>query len=465
MMMRLCSDNREEVVNAIQSGSIRGASISSPHLIDEMISKMYDMNLISCLDQVLKDKRRVNSSIPLNVLITLCIAAKMKLKNSMTDVPYAITDAGLLSKLGWNMLEIEDANGGLISEGTIRNVLSKYDTDEIIHFYNAYLSEQVFKELGISPDIHILDCTELEVPLENGNYEGAGIVSSKGKETKRGYKLATLRGITDDSGFIEEIRLGPINTHDLELSRHILMNSKNIKEGDIVIQDKGFLSREIINHLKTVKSVDVFMPVKSHMVIYEQAVQIAKTEGKWQNHPNKKRTTQKIQLVSDLGDFYKDPDGSIDDVPLNACVVKDDRNPEKEQFYVFITTDTSKSAKMIIRTYELRPEIEEDYRQMKDFWTLSEFQSTKFHFVAFHIVMVLLGYLFFQIYKTTHEGKHFKKKSLPVMLKNYVSSKTKDVIVYTRKHFGIFSFLEFMELYSNCDEKTRMKLRPALSSV
>ena len=52
------------------------------------------------------------------------------------------------------------------------------------------------------------------------------------------------------------------------------------------------------------------------------------------------------------------------DVPLNACVVWDTKDGE---YYVFVTTDTTRTAKQIIQTYELRPEIEEDYRQLKDF--------------------------------------------------------------------------------------------------
>jgi hypothetical protein len=40
-----------------------------------------------------------------------------------------------------------------------------------------------------------------------------------------------------------------------------------------------------------------------------------------------------------------------------------------------MTTDTSKTAKQIINTYELRAEIEADYRQMKDFGKLEDFKK------------------------------------------------------------------------------------------
>jgi hypothetical protein len=41
----------------------------------------------------------------------------------------------------------------------------------------------------------------------------------------------------------------------------------------------------------------------------------------------------------------------------------------------------------------MRPEIEEDYRQLKDFWQLEDFKSTKLLLVAFHMVCTFLGYL------------------------------------------------------------------------
>lgn len=50
----------------------------------------------------------------------------------------------------------------------------------------------------------------------------------------------------------------------------------------------------------------------------------------------------------------------------------------------------SKSAREIIMTYELRPEIEEDFRQLKDFWKLVDFYSTKLNIISFHIVWILI---------------------------------------------------------------------------
>ena len=149
------------------------------------------------------------------------------------------------------------------------------------------------------------------------------------------------------------------------------------------------------------------------------------------------------------------------DVPVNACVVWDTKEGE---YYVFVTTDTSKSAKQIIQTYELRPEIEEDYRQLKDFWKLEDFKSTKINVIAFHIVCTLLGYLMFQIYVGTEEGICWSGKSLPVIMKKYIPPvKPKAVIVYSGQYFAVFPFIEFLHVYASLDLDTRSKLDGVLS--
>ena len=50
-----------------------------------------------------------------------------------------------------------------------------------------------------------------------------------------------------------------------------------------------------------------------------------------------------------------------EDVPVNGCAVHDRKDDEE---YGFVTADTEKTARQIIPAYEMRPEIEEDYRQL-----------------------------------------------------------------------------------------------------
>lgn len=460
-MIQLCSKDKEKVYQAIRSGNIDAADMALPNLIDDIVLTMKKHGLLDMLSYALPDKRRDNHHIPWDILLALAVTAKLKIKTSLTDVPFAVNDAELLAELGWNVWDSErDLNEGLFSESVMRKLLLKYTSEEWISFYNSYVQKYLTPKLNIKPDIHILDCTKIPVNLQNENYENSSVVKIDG-EVFRGYKLGVLRGVMDDSGIAEEIVFGTLKTHDLELIKDMLKTTSCLKAYDIIINDRGFLSREILNYLKTERKVNTYIPAKENMIIFEDAVNLAKKAGKWQKHPNKKRKDQEIQLVTDLGPLWQS-DKPEQDVPVNACVVHDKKT---EDYFVFMTTDTERTARQIINTYELRPEIEEDFRQMKDFWKLTDFKSTQYNYITYHIVMTLTGYLYFQLYKNMEEGRAFIGKSLPVVIKNYKETRPKSVVIYSGQYFGIFPFLEFLQLYAECTLEVRELLDPILAKV
>ena len=460
-MIQLCSKDKEKVYQAIRSGNIDAADMALPNLIDDIVLTMKKHGLLDMLSYALPDKRRDNHHIPWDILLALAVTAKLKIKTSLTDVPFAVNDAELLAELGWNVWDSErDLNEGLFSESVMRKLLLKYTSEEWISFYNSYVQKYLTPKLNIKPDIHILDCTKIPVNLQNEDYENSSVVKIDG-EVFRGYKLGVLRGVMDDSGIAEEIVFGTLKTHDLELIRDMLKTTSCLKAYDIIINDRGFLSREILNYLKTERKVNTYIPAKENMIIFEDAVNLAKKAGKWQKHPNKKRKDQEIQLVTDLGPLWQS-DKPEQDVPVNACVVHDKKT---EYYFVFMITDTERTARQIINTYELRPEIEEDFRQMKDFWKLTDFKSTQYNYITYHIVMTLTGYLYFQLYKNMEEGRAFIGKSLPVVIKNYKETRPKSVVIYSGQYFGIFPFLEFLQLYAECTLEVRQLLDPILAKV
>ena len=158
---------------------------------------------------------------------------------------------------------------------------------ELIHWYNCYVGRAYLKQANYQPSIHILDCTELEVNIENENYEGSGIVKEKKKDAKgsvvekvkRGYKLGSLRSLLEDAGIITSIAFGAIHVHDLTLCKELLMTSPYQKPGDMIIEDRGFLDGETITKLKQKRKVDVTIPLRSDMLAYEDSLLTA-------YHPN-----------------------------------------------------------------------------------------------------------------------------------------------------------------------------------
>ena len=171
-MIQICHNEKEKVYQAIRTGNIDAAAMSLPNLIDDILLTMKKHNLLKPLSFALEEKRRDNHHIPLDILLCLAVAAKMKQKTSLTDVPFAVTNAELLAELGWNIWNTErDINEGLFSESVMRKLIAKYSSEEWISFYNDYVQKQVLETMQLQPSIHILDCTKIPVNHNNENYK------------------------------------------------------------------------------------------------------------------------------------------------------------------------------------------------------------------------------------------------------------------------------------------------------
>lgn len=464
-MIKVVKQNKDSVLDKIRKGEIDAVALSSSNLVDDIISAMFKNGILSCLGNVIPDKRKANSVIPFELILALATAAKMKVKTALTDVPFAIQDHKLLAELGYNIIDNDGIDKGIMTEGVLRHLLKKYEYQDFFKYYNDAVQNHIMPKQDLSANMHILDCTDIEVELSNDNYEKSEVVRNKYGVKSRGYKLSTLRGIVGNTGIIEEVRFSDIKVHDLALSEDMIRTSPMLKSEDMLINDRGFISRDLLNFLKTSREVDTYIPLKINMDAYKMAVSTAVLQDKWHPHPNKKRKTQMISFVSNLKDHWVS-DNPKEDVNFNACVVWDtEPKSSDKEYFVFITTDLSKTAKQIIKTYELRPEIEESYRQIKDFWKLEDFQSTKINLISFHIMCVLFGYLFFELYTMMPEGEQYADKCLPVILKNYKSKNQGSLIFYVGDEFGIFTLVESMKLYASVDESVRIVLDSVMDSV
>ncbi len=458
-MLTLCKENKNAIKKLVKNKGLNNIVISNSNLIDDIILSMQRDGIIDCLDKGFPDKRRHNSFIPFKLIIALAVAAKMRIHTSLTDIPLAIKDHRVLAELGYN-LKFDNKNE-LFSEGTIRYLLTKYTNEDLIAYYNNVVQKHIMPLKDIRPNIHILDCTKISVNKFNQNYENSSISIDRKGEIMRGYKLASLRGLYGDTGIIEEIRFGTASMHDYLLSEEMVKTTSCFNHGDILINDRGFISRELINYLKTERGVDTYVPLKRNMTAYQDAVDIAKYEDDWKPHPNKRRGTQKIAFVPNITGW--DSVDTSKDVPVNACVVWD---VEDDIYIVFATTNTNVSAREIVLTYELRATIEEDFRQLKDFWKLEDFKTTKYNVIAFHIICVLLGYLFYILYVTGEDGSDYFGKSFPVALKNnkcYRGKNQNYFVLYGGCYFCCMSFKEFFEFRDGCSEEIKEYLLGFLS--
>ena len=232
------------------------------------------------------------------------------------------------------------------------------------------------------------------------------------------------------------------------------------------------------------------------MDIFKECVKLAKESNAWEKHPNQKRKGQEIVLIKGLKglwisekDRIKKPAKMLENaIDFSACVIRIEKDKNKDMidasnkagddtdaiyedekyiYLVITSTNSELSAAQIIRYYEMRPEIEEDFRQLKDIWKICTFTSTKYVFVMCQICMTFLAYNLFNMFKASDEGIKYLYKSMKRISneeqRDRVPFNEANYLVISGSYYGIFSGAELLDLYVECPKEIREKIKPLLA--
>jgi len=345
-------------------------------------------------------------------------------------------------------LKLNEAKAAARSAAAARQLLSWYNTK-----VGPGLLE--YAQTGAGRRIHILDATKVGVALEAGNYECSGVVKDEEDgQLKRGYKLGTLRTLLDTAGIITQAVVGQIQTHDSKLCGPLVRESTVLREGDLLLEDRGFLDGATITHLKHERGVDVIVPLRCDMLSYEEAVKLAEMAGKWQRHPT--RPAQQIAFVAGVDHVWDECK-----VTLNACVIRFFNEKKRAiDHIVLVTTDLCLNAKWIVRHYQERPEVEQDYEQLKSGgWFLKKLSSTRYSQIVFYLLTVVLSYSLYHLFANTAAGTRFADKTRQAIAFEQLKSHRTHVIVYAGGYFEIFETLSFVHLALVLSPSVQTRLR------
>ena len=453
--LQIINQNQEKIIKKLNTGDVDAIELSVEQITDEFMLYGLRSGLIDQLSKTFPDPRK-EEEISTKQILSASIAGHFQDMYALSQSPYALHSPTLLAELGLNV-KVLSAGEGISRRGTkqnapfngdvIRKMLNSIKPEDLINWYNKNIGRAYLRQSGYRPSFHILDCTDLEVNFDNENYEGSGIVKRKKKkngkeedETKRGYKLGSLRSLLDDGGIITSIAFGSINVHDLELCKDLLMTSPMLKSGDTLLFDRAYIDGVRISRLKKKRHVDVIIPLRSDMLAYEDSLVTAyhAESGSWEKHPN--RDGQEIKFIEHVEWMWK---GCT--VGLNGCVVrylkegKDGTKGRQDyEHIVFVSTNLSLTGKAMLEQYDLRSEIEEDHRQWKEgMWDITVFTSTSLIQVLYHVICVLLSYNLQQVYTNTEKGERFSEKTLRQIRREQSPRHEVSMIVYCGDSFGL----------------------------
>jgi hypothetical protein len=466
----------DQVLQALREGNIRAIEVAAEEMPDLFLHYAIQSGLLETLSESFPDPRTQQPEVSLYILLAAGIAGHFAGLYALSQMPYALHSPKLLAALGVQVV-VNTPGKGLSRKGTkepvsfhgdlVRKLLEQIaaaDTkaarlpgQTLLDWYNAQVGEQFCRAANAQPCLHILDCTELTVPLKNENYEQSG-VTTKNDQPERGYKLGTLRSLLDAGAVITGVAWGPIQTADLTLTHDLVRQSAHLGPGDILIEDRGFIDAATINHLKGERGVDVYTALKSDMLLLRGAIAQARANpGAWQPHPRRKG--QHIQLVRGLSYLWEGLS-----VAMNVCVIRyKDKDTGEYEYIGLAATDLSASAKQMVLTYSLRPEIEEDYRQLKSAsWRIAGFCATRLVQILWHVCLTLIAYNLFQVYANTEAGRAFAGKTKQCIEREQMRHRRVYFLVCTPSAFGVYEAGELLPLMLLLPEGVRETLAALL---
>jgi hypothetical protein len=127
-----------------------------------------------------------------------------------------------------------------------------------------------------------------------------------------------------------------------------------------------------VSDVKRQRRIDVSSPLKAHMLAMQEAIALAELADQWQAPPT--RADQRLALVRGVEHRW-----TAGEVPRNAGGMRCwQTNQQRTAPRVVVTPALRLNAPWNVRHYEERPEIAQDYAQMKSGgWQLQKRRSTR----------------------------------------------------------------------------------------
>jgi hypothetical protein len=317
--------------------------------------------------------------------------------------------------------------------------------------------QEVFQRYGFfDPEgVFIGDGSYLFVP-DNPAYEGSVVLwfdehnhpvdyekltpaERRKAHRERCYKLVSLLHLRGGNYVYAALAVVPGNRHELPVLYQLVEAFvRQVGPGVMkkLILDRGFIDGGRIAYCKTVLGVEVLIPLKKNMDLWQDAWTLAQhlpwqewivpgppppppvkrpevierrehhrqktlAQRKAQVPPPRPATVITARALCPIKGFQ----WAEARVPLHVVVMRETYADGHQEGWALLTTEDFADPQQPPRDYHRRTAIEERHRQLKCFHDLTDFHSRSFNLVTAQVVFVLLSYTLrqWQLWKTHQE--------------------------------------------------------------
>lgn len=476
--------------------------------------------------------------VPLWVYIASDISMRFHGVHRFHAFPYVVRSGGMIQAfgpaMGHKVMHPQTGDVSLCCEGFndkndydrqtpcdqdyLRKMARKTDAQALQSWFNREVVG-IFKQHHAfdGEGIFIGDGTYLFVP-DNSNYQGSSVllfdehnhpVESRNLTAqqrarcvfRRCYKLVSLIHTNRAGEFFLyaglEVSAGKDHENPILyrlVEQFIEFHGRGVIKRLIV--DRGFIDGPAIGRCKKEWKIDVLIPAKHNMDIYQDVVSLAvsgalsfqplrppppqrkpapinrperirkreearqrtvarlkaKTQAETSNPPAAEIVIRsEVATVAGLKTF------STCAVPLNAIVNREIYADGHHDYWVLLDTAPVHDPVRGRQDYALRTAIEERHRQLKCFSDLEAFSSRAFNLIVNQVVFVLLTYSLLQWYLVRTARKELNSKTRTRILE-LLRPTTTVILIYYQNYVACLSPLKHQELVLTLNEQARKKI-------
>lgn len=480
---------------------------------------------------------RKKEDVPLWFYISSNLSMRLHGVHSFNAFPTVVRSGGMLTafgpKAGRKVVHPDNGDVTIACEGFnkknwydretpcdqdfLRKVSKDTDADALMRWFctdvvRIFRSSRAFDREGV----FIGDASYLFVP-DNPNYEGSVMrlfdehnhpVSSDQYKNmpdvqkaycqwRRCYKMVTLlhTNRTQDFYYFVAVKVVPGNDHECPILYELVKQFvETVGPGVMkrLILDRGFLDGEAISMCKKEYGIDILIPVRRNMDIYEDAMALFRlTKVDWirceepagevreptrpkpeaiiNREKKRQKKLRKIKLEKpaippEKTLVYREA-AVIDQfrswssctVPLSVVANKEIYADGHEKIWLLIDTKDVKDPREKRQEYHLRIATEERYRQIKCFLDLTQFTSRAFSMVVNQVVFTMLAYNLLQLHLFRQKRRELNQKTPPHIRQQLLPSDN-HTIVYYQNYYALFRPFELVQFVVELDEEPRKKI-------
>jgi hypothetical protein len=318
---------------------------------------------------------------------------------------------------------------------------------------------------------------------------------------RRCYKLVSLLHTDRQGSFClwVAVRIVPGTAHECPVL-YALVDDFVAAVGPGVLRrlllDRGFLDGAAIGRCKQAHGIDVLIPVRQNMAIYEDALGLLRlpevtftpyqpppprpvapprprpAPARVQQREGKRQATLQARQASapppaPADTLVRTEVAGIDGfeswascpVPLSVVITRDVYADGHEELWMLLDTQPLGAAGAAARRdeYHLRTTIEEGHRQLKCFWDLTAFTSRAFSLVVNQVVFIALAYTLLQRFLRAQGRAELTHRTRP-RVRDQLLPSAAVILIYCQQRFATLTPLEYTELLLTLPEPARRKI-------